>query len=435
MTRTKVPTASSRTTARRVIAASFIGTTVEWYDFFLYGTASALVFNRLFFPEFSDVAGTIAAFGAFAAGFLARPLGGAVFGHFGDRIGRKSMLVYSLVGMGVATVAIGLLPTYDQVGVLAPILLVLCRLIQGFAVGGEWGGAMLMSVEHSDSKRRGFAGSWVQAGSPAGLVLATVVFSLFAALPDEQFLAWGWRVPFLLSAVLLIVGLAIRLQVLESPEFQAVKDSGKRSTKPLVEALRRHPVNTLLAVGACLAPFVNFYLFATFVLTYATTALGLDESTVLPIVAVAALVEVATIPLAAALSDRIGRRTVFLAGAVLLAAYAYPFFLINEANPSGLVLGVTSVVGLAVIHPLMYGPLAALFAEMFDPEVRYSGASIGYQIGAILGGGFAPMILVSLQSLDAGAAVTIPPYIIALCALTAISVWVATKPGRREVRS
>ncbi|WP_199433702.1 MFS transporter [Qaidamihabitans albus] len=431
MVRTHASASSStRTVTRRAITASFIGTTIEWYDFFLYGTASALVFNKLFFPAFSDAAGTIAAFGAFAAGFLARPVGGAVFGHFGDRVGRKSMLVYSLVGMGMATVAIGLLPTYAQIGVWAPVLLVVCRLVQGFAVGGEWGGAVLMSVEHADERRRGFAGSWVQAGSPAGLVLATVVFAAFSALPEQQFMSWGWRVPFLFSALLLIVGLVIRLRVLESPEFEQVKDSGKRTKAPLVEALRRHPLNTLLAIGACLAPFVNFYLFATFILTYATTGLGLERSAVLPIVAVAALIEIATIPAAAALSDRIGRRKVFLAGTVLLAAYSYPFFLLNEAAASTVVLAITSVVGLSLIHPLMYGPLAALFAEMFDAEVRYSGASIGYQIGAILGGGFAPMILVSLASW-AGAAVAIPPYIIVLCALTFVAVYVATRPRQR----
>jgi MHS family shikimate/dehydroshikimate transporter-like MFS transporter len=416
---------------RKVIMASFIGTTVEWYDFFLYGTASALVFNQLFFPQFSPLAGTVAAFGAFAAGFIARPIGGIVFGHFGDRIGRKSMLVYSLLGMGLATVAIGFLPTYAQVGALAPVLLVVCRLIQGFAVGGEWGGAVLMSFEHSPENKRGLAGSWTQAGSPAGLVIATIAFGGFSLLPADAFLAWGWRMPFLLSALLVIVGLFIRLKVIESPEFQEVKDSGAKSRMPLIDALKKHPLNILLAIGSCLAPFVNFYLFATFVLTYGTVSLGMERSTVLTIVAIAAGLEVITIPLAAALSDRIGRRKVFLTGAALFAAFAYPFFLINEAAASPWVLAISSVVGLTLIHPLMYGPMAALFAEMFSPAVRYSGASLGYQIGAILGGGFAPLIMTALLATGLGAAVALPPYLIIVSVLTFVAVFFATGPRRK----
>jgi metabolite-proton symporter len=420
----------SREMARRVIAASFIGTTVEWYDFFLYGTASALVFSKIFFPDFSELAGTMAAFGAFAAGFLARPIGGIVFGHFGDRIGRKSMLVYSLVGMGGATVAIGLLPTYAQIGVAAPALLVFFRLLQGFAVGGEWGGAVLMSVEHSADNKRGLAGSWTQAGSPAGLVLATIAFGAFSLLPADAFLSWGWRIPFLLSALLVVVGLFIRLKVVESPEFQEIKDSGKQSKMPLVEAVKKHPLNILLAIGSCVAPFVNFYLFATFILTYATVTLGMERTGVLIIVAIAGAIEVATIPLAAALSDRIGRRKVFLTGTVLLAAFIYPFFAINDAAHSPWVLGVTSIVGLSLIHPLMYGPMATLFADMFSPEVRYSGASLGYQIGAIFGGGFAPLILTALLATGLGAATMISPYVIVACIITFVSVYFATKPGR-----
>jgi MHS family shikimate/dehydroshikimate transporter-like MFS transporter len=429
----QVPHRSSPQMARKVITASFIGTTIEWYDFFLYGTASALIFNALFFPDFEPIVGTIAAFGAFAAGFIARPVGGIVFGHFGDRIGRKSMLVWSLVGMGAATFAIGLLPTFEAIGVLAPVLLVLCRLVQGFAVGGEWAGAVLMSVEHSEEGKRGFAGSWTQVGSPAGLVLATGAFGAAALLPDEHFTSWGWRLPFLVSAVLVVVGLFIRLRVTESPEFAAVQRAGKTSSLPVTEAIRKHPLNVLLAIGACLAPFVNFYLFATFVLTYGTTGLGLERNAVLVIVAIAALLECVTIPLAAALSDRIGRRKVFLTGAALFAVFAYPFFLINEASGSALVLGVTSVVGLSLIHPLMYGPMATLFAEMFSPAVRYSGASLGYQIGAIFGGGFAPLILTSLLATGAGAAIAIPPYMILVAVLTFVAVYFATQPGRKWV--
>ncbi|MGY4719372.1 MFS transporter [Naumannella cuiyingiana] len=416
---------------RRVITASFVGTAIEWYDFYLYGTASALVFNVLFFPSFDPLVGTLVSFGTFAAGFLARPIGGIVFGHFGDRIGRKSMLVWSLVGMGAATFLIGLLPTYAQIGVAAPLLLLLLRLLQGFAVGGEWGGAVLMSVESTDEKHRGLAGSWTQAGSPAGLVLSTVVFGLTTLLPPEDFLAWGWRIPFLFSALLVGVGLFIRLRVIESPEFERVEASGERAAMPALEALRQHPLNIVLAAVMCLAPFVNFYMFATFILTYATTTLGMARGTVLTIVAVAGFAELFTIPLCAALSDRIGRRRVFLTGTVLFALYAYPFFLINQAFPSVATFAITTFVGLALIHPFMYGPMATLFAELFPARVRYSGASLGYQIGAIFGGGFAPLILTALLATGLGAVVTIPPYMILVSVLTFIAVWVATQPGRR----
>lgn len=420
-----------RSMKRRVVLSSFVGTAIEWYDFYLYGTASALVFNVLFFPDFDPLVGTIASFGTFAAGFLARPIGGIVFGHFGDRIGRKTMLVWSLTGMGAATFLIGFLPGYAQVGIAAPILLLLLRLLQGFAVGGEWGGAVLMSVEHEDENKRGLAGSWTQAGSPAGLVLSTVVFGAVTLMPQDAFMAWGWRIPFLFSAVLVMVGLFIRLKIVESPEFETVADSGTTSSMPAIQAIRKHPLNILLAAVMCLAPFVNFYMFATFILSYATNELGFDRSFVLVVVAVSGFVELFTIPLCAALSDRIGRRRVFLAGAVLFAVYAYPFFLINEAIPSEATFAITVFIGLALIHPFMYGPMATLFAELFPPEVRYSGASLGYQIGAIFGGGFAPLILTSLLATGLGAVVTIPPYMIIVSVLTFIGVWVATTPGRR----
>ena len=416
---------------RKVIMASFVGTAIEWYDFYLYGTASALVFGSLFFPDYDPIVGTLAAFATFAAGFLARPIGGIVFGHFGDRIGRKKMLVYSLLGMGIATFAIGLLPTYAAIGVAAPVLLVVFRLIQGFAVGGEWAGAVLMSVEHEQKGKKGLAGSWTQAGSPAGLLLSTVVFAVVALLPDEQFMSWGWRIPFLFSAVLVAVGLFIRISVIESPEFKEVKDSGGPAKMPALEAIRKHPLNILLAIAMCLAPFVCFYYFATFNLTYATTELTLPRDSMLIIVAVAAAIEIVTIPLAAAWSDRIGRGKVFLLGTALFAAYAYPFFLINEAFPSVWTMAITVIVGIGLIHPLMYGPMATLFAELFPPRVRYSGASLGYSIGAILGGGFAPMIFTGLLAIGLGAIATIPPYMILVSVLTFIAVFYATRPGRR----
>lgn len=421
----------SRQMTRKVILASFVGTAIEWYDFYLYGTAAALVFNRLFFPDFDPLVGTLAAFGTFAAGFLARPIGGVVFGHFGDRLGRKKMLVYSLLGMGIATFLVGLLPTYAAIGVAAPILLLLLRLVQGFAVGGEWGGAVLMSVEHEEKGRRGLAGSWTQAGSPAGLVLSTIVFALVTLMPEEAFLDWGWRIPFLFSAVLVAVGLFIRLSVIESPEFAELAATSEPAKLPALEAIRKHPVNILLAIAMCLAPFVCFYFFATFVLTWATTTLGMERQSVLWIVAAAGFIELFTIPLAAALSDRVGRGRVFLWGTVLFAAYAYPFFLVNDALPSTGMLLVTVIIGLGFIHPLMYGPMATLFAELFPPRVRYSGASLGYSIGAIFGGGFAPLIFTALLGLGLGDIVAIPPYMILVSVLTFVAVYIGTRPGRR----
>jgi MFS family permease len=266
---------------RRVVLASFIGTTIEWYDFFLYGTASALVFNRLFFPTLEPLAGTIAAFATYAVGFLARPVGGIVFGHFGDRMGRKSMLVTTLMLMGVSTFLIGVLPTYDQVGVAAPVLLVVLRFIQGFGVGGEWGGAVLMAVEHGHQGRRGLYASWVQAGVPAGSLLATGIFELFSQMPEEAFLRWGWRVPFLLGIALLAVGMFIRLQVFESPLFEKLRDKKPHSGVPIFEVLKRYPRNILLAMGARFAENGSFYVFTVFVLTYATLHLKLEKNSIL----------------------------------------------------------------------------------------------------------------------------------------------------------
>jgi MHS family shikimate/dehydroshikimate transporter-like MFS transporter len=411
---------------RQVVLASFIGTTIEWYDFFIYGTAAALIFNQLFFPTFSDVAGTLAAFAVFGAGFVVRPLGGIVFGHFGDRLGRKSMLVLSLFIMGAATFLIGLLPSYDSIGVLAPLLLVVLRLLQGFAVGGEWGGAVLMAVEHSPGNRRGFNGSWPQSGAPAGLVLASAAFALVALLPRDQLMSWGWRLPFLVSIVLLVVGLVVRLRLAETPAFEAVKKSGEQARMPVIEAIRRHPKNLLLAFGVCIAPFVQFYLFGTYILTYATTTLKMDRGTVLLIVCLAAALEVITIPAFAALSDRIGRRKVFLGGTIAFALYAYPFFIIIDSG-SPLALGAATILGLSIIHPAMYGPIAALFADMFTASVRYSGASLGYQIGGMLGGGFAPLILTSLQAAAGSAIAGIPPYMIGAGLITIVAVYFATR--------
>ncbi len=415
----------------RVVLASFIGTTIEWYDFFLYGTASALVFNKLFFPSIDPLSGTMAAFGTYAVGFFARPIGGVVFGHFGDRIGRKSMLVTTLMMMGLATFVIGLLPTYDQIGVAAPILLTLLRFVQGFGVGGEWGGAVLMAVEHGHRGRRGLYASWVQAGVPAGLLLATAVFQAFSLLPEQAFLQWGWRVPFLLGIVLLGVGMMIRVKLFESPLFSETQGAGRAEPIPILGVLRRHPGNVVLAMGARFAENACFYIFSVFVLTYATMELKLEKATILNGVLVASFVQFLVIPLFGVLSDHLGRRPVYLAGALGLVLFAFPFFWMIDTKSDGLIYAAI-VIGL-VIHAAMYAPQAAFFSELFGTAVRYSGASIGYQLASPLAGGLAPLIATGLLTWSGGKPWPVAVYLIGMAVITLISVGLAAETHRKPL--
>lgn len=424
------PTASGST--NRVILASFIGTTIEWYDFFLYGTAAALVFNRLFFPTIEPHAGTMAAFATYAVGFFARPFGGVIFGHFGDKIGRKSMLVTTLMMMGVATALIGVLPTYEQAGLLAPALLVLLRFVQGLGVGGEWGGAVLMAVEHGHAGRRGLQASWVQAGVPVGLLLATVAFHLCSSLPEQSFLSWGWRVPFLLGALLMGVGLFIRLHVLESPVFSAMKAAQEPAPPPIVEVLRRDGRNVLLAMGARFAENAFFYILTVLVLSYGTQQLGLASDTVLDGVKLGCLFQVVAIPFFGALSDRIGRRPVYLGGALFLTLFAFPFFWLVDTRSTGAVW-LAIVIGL-VGHSAMYGPQAAFFSELFGTRVRYTGASLGYQLASPLAGGLAPFIASALLQWSGGKPWPIAVYLIVMGLITLVSVWLAAETHREELR-
>jgi MFS transporter, MHS family, shikimate and dehydroshikimate transport protein len=422
---------AAETSVARVVLASFIGTTIEWYDFFLYGTAAALVFNKIFFPELEPVAGTMASFATYAVGFFARPVGGIVFGHFGDRMGRKSMLVTTLMLMGLATFLIGVLPTYDQVGVVAPALLILLRFVQGFGVGGEWGGAVLMAVEHGHKGRRGLYASWVQAGVPAGLLLATAVFNLFSLLDDESFLRWGWRVPFLLGIALLGVGLFIRLQVFESPLFEKFREQKQPKGMPIFEVLRHYPRNVLLAMGARVAENGAFYIFTVFVLTYATARLGVARTSVLNGVLIASAIQFFVIPVFGILSDRVGRRPVYLAGAAGLAAFAFPFFwMVDTANPAVMTLAL--IIAL-VVQSLMYAPQAAFFSELFGTDVRYTGASIGYQLASPLAGGIAPLVCTALLEWAGGQAWPVAVYLIAMCTVTLVSVWLAEETHRVEL--
>jgi len=417
---------------RRIALASFAGTTIEWYDFFLYGTAAALVFNKVFFPTFDPLTGTLAAYGTYAVGFIARPLGGAVIGHYGDRIGRKSMLVLTLVLMGAATFLIGLLPTYDQIGLWAAVALVALRLIQGFGVGGEWGGAVLMAVEHAPEGSRGFYGSWPQIGVPAGLLLSTGVFSLFARLPQDQFLSWGWRVPFLLSIVLVGIGLYIRLSILETPAFEKLKESRREARQPTLEVLRHYPKQVLLAMGARVAENGSFYIYSVFSLTYATQYAGVDRNVVLNSILIASACDAVAIPLYGALSDRVGRRPVYLFGAIMTAVFAFPFFwLIGTGQPRMVLLAMLGAFLLS--HGAMYAPQAAFLSEMFGTRVRYSGASLGSQLASVLAGGLAPLIATALMANYGRNAVAF--YLIAMAAVTIVSVAVAAETMRSDIHS
>lgn len=414
---------------RRVVIASFIGTTIEWYDFFLYGTAAALVFSKLFFPNIDPLAGTMAAFATYAVGFFARPLGGVVFGHFGDKLGRKSMLVTTLMLMGVATVLIGLLPTYQTIGVAAPILLVILRFIQGFGVGGEWGGAVLMAVEHGHAGRRGFHASWVQAGVPVGLLLANAVFHVFSSMPEDQFLAWGWRIPFLLGILLLFVGMFIRLKIMESPLFEQAKKSEDGPGIPILDVVRKHPRNVVLAMGARFAENAFFYIFTVLSLSYGSQTLGIDKGVLLNAVLAGSAVQLIVIPMFGSLSDKIGRRPVYLGGALFLALFAFPFFALLETKSTAAAC-LAVVIGL-IGHSAMYGPQAAFFSELFGTRVRYSGASLGYQLASPLAGGLAPLIATWLLATSDGRPWPVAVYLIVMAAITLVSVWLAEETHRK----
>jgi metabolite-proton symporter len=426
-------TAPPASSVRRIIVASLVGTSLEWYDFFIYGTAAALVFNKVFFPGFEPLVGTLLAFATYAVGFVARPLGGVVFGHYGDKLGRKNVLIFTLLLMGVSTFLIGVLPTYATIGVAAPILLVALRFLQGLGLGGEWGGAVLMTLESGDPKRRGLNASWPQVGVPIGLLLANGVLSLMGAVTsDSAFQSWGWRVPFLLSGVLVLVGLWIRLTIAESPLFRELETSDTKARAPIVDVLRTYPKRVLLAIGARVGVDVAFYSFVLFITTYVVTYLKLPDSYALNAVLIAAACQVVLIPWFGVLSDRFGRRPVYLFGAIGAAVWVFVFFALLDTG--SFVLIVLATVVALVLHAAMYGPQASFIAEMFPTRVRYTGASMGYQLAGILGGAVAPIVSVALlDKYDTSLVVSL--YVVAMLAITAACVAAAPETSRVDLHA
>ncbi|MCU1627512.1 MAG: yhjE 1 [Pseudonocardia sp.] len=426
------PTSSARVT-RRAAAASLVGTTVEWYDFYLYATASALVLGPLFFTDADPSTGVLASFATYAAGFGARPIGALIAGHIGDRFGRRPILVWSLILMGIATAAIGMLPTYPQAGVLAPVLLVALRLVQGLAVGAEWGGAVLMSVEHSAGERRGLFGSFPQIGSPAGMLLASGIFALVRGTTDQAaFLSWGWRIPFLLSLVLVAVGLWIRLGLEDAPVYREVRRTQQVSRRPLVDVVRTHQRNLWLTIGLRMSQNALYVLCTTFALTYLVQGEVADPNAGLTAVIVASAIGLVTTPLWAVLSDRVGRRPVYLAGAIGGAIFLIVFFLLLDTGSTPLIV-LAMVIAVNLFHDAMYGPQGAWFTELFATGVRYSGASIGYQFGSVLSGGTAPLIAAALLLAGGGRPWLIWVYFLVLSALTITATVLAPETYRASI--
>jgi len=424
---------------RKLALTSLAGTSIEWFDFFLYGTAAALVFPVLFFSEdMPRYVSLIASFSTFAVGFLARPLGGVIFGHYGDRFGRKKALIIALTLMGASTTLIGLLPTYSQIGFLAPLLLVFFRFIQGLAVGGQWGGAMLLVTENAPANRRGFYGAFAQAGAPTGLVLANLAFiAVSTSMSEQDFMSWGWRLPFVASIVLIALSLYIQLTIEDTEVFRRLSSSARESKQevqksPVIRVVKQYPREILLAAGAFLAVQVSFYIFVTFAIAYGTDygGVGLSETEMLLAVLVSSAMQIQGVFYFSHLSDRIGRRKIYMAGAILMAGWSFVVFPLMDTGSIPLI-----VLGLGVaqiIISMMYGPQAAMLAELFATEVRYSGASLGYQLGAIVGGGAAPIVATAILA-STGETIGISIYIALASLVTWVSIFLLKETNTRSL--
>lgn len=440
----EVPVAKvlDKASIRRVVISSWVGNTIEFYDFLLYGLASALVFSKIFFPTISPVAAMLASFATFGVGFVARPLGGIFFGHMGDTLGRKFTLMITLGGMGVATFLIGCLPTYNQIGVWAPILLVLLRFIQGFLVGGEWGGAMLMVVESAPANRRGFLGAWPQTGGFSGQLLATGIFALVTQLPEDQLMSWGWRIPFMLSVALVLVGLYMRRKLDETPVFQQVQEESAKAAKaskqkektssPVVQVMRHQWRSVLLIMVLRFAESVPFFMATVFAISYATLELGVDKQTLLNVVMLTCVLAFPMHGLFGAMSDKYGRRPIYIFGALFAASMAFPFFWLLESGSFPLmILGYILLINIA--HNSINAVQPSFFTELFGPKVRYSGASIGAQLGAIVAGGFTPFIAKGLTVIFDGSWTPVATYMAIAALIAAFAAWKAPETSRRDL--
>jgi MFS transporter, MHS family, shikimate and dehydroshikimate transport protein len=416
-----------------IVVSSIVGTAVEWYDFLIYGTASALVFNKLFFPLSDPALGTIAAFGSYGVGFLARPLGAAIFGHFGDRVGRKAMLAMTIVIMGVGTFMIGLLPTYGQIGILAPVLLVLLRLLQGIGLGGEWAGAVLMVVENAPVKNRGLLGAMVQLGYPIGNLAAIGALALLAQLPEADFLAWGWRIPFLISILIAGIGLYIRLRLEETPVFRELEAKKATARLPLVEVLTAHPRAFFTAVGLKLSEISYVSIAGVFAISYVTTKLALPRSVILNALLLSAVFALVAIPAFGWLSDRIGRKTMFYASCLFAAVFAFPMFWLLDTRDT-LTITLTVIAAIIFGQIIGFGVGAPWYSELFAARLRYSGASLGFQIGAAISGGLTPFAAATFMAWTGGPTWPISVYLIVLAALTLIATMAAPETAGKPLK-
>jgi MFS transporter, MHS family, shikimate and dehydroshikimate transport protein len=429
---TNTQSAGFGTSIRTIALASAIGTTIEWYDFFLFGVVTPLVFNKLFFPNYDPLVGTLLAYTTFFVGFISRPFGGIIFGHYGDRIGRKTVLVLTILIMGIATFLIGLLPTYASVGIWAPVMLLFLRVFQGIGIGGEWGGAVLMAVEHSPAGRRGFYGSWPQIGVPAGLLLSSGMVYLLSYLPEADFLSWGWRIAFLISAILVAVGLYIRLKIMETPAFTRIQESNKVAHVPFFELWRTHGKNTLLGLGARYIEGVTFNIFGVFIVGYVANSLGLPRQTALAGVMIASAIMIIMLPIYGNLSDRIGRRRMFGVAGLLIGILSFPaFWLMQTKDP--LLIWIAIAVPFAIVYPAVYGPQAALFSELFDTRVRYTGISFVYQFSGIYASGLTPIIATALLPAGGNKPWLICGYVLLVSIISAACVFAMTEAHKRDM--